>query len=71
MTKEKEGGATRVEISDAPTERVLSFDEALSLPQDKIQPGLKVKGKVSPFGGSWIYDPKSDELTLREPATKS
>lgn len=44
--------------------------EAKSLPREQIKQGLKVKGAVAPFGGSWRYEPGADELTLLEPPTK-
>ena len=34
------------------------------------KPATKVKGSVPPGGGSWIYDPVEDELTLVEEPTK-
>lgn len=48
----------------------IDFIEAKSLPHEQIKQGLKVKGTVAPFGGSWRYDPAADELTLIEPPTK-
>lgn len=71
MTRDKEATEVLPGGGNILPPRALSFDEARQLPQDKILPGLKVKGKISPFGGSWIYDPESDELTLREAPTRS
>jgi hypothetical protein len=44
--------------------RPLTVDEAKALPESERVAGLKVKGDVPPFGGSWSYDPAADELTL-------
>jgi hypothetical protein len=47
----------------------MTFDEARLLPNEKRVSGLKVSGSQPAFGGSWIYDPEADELTLQEPPT--
>ena len=47
----------------------MTKDEARNLPEKDKVPGLKVQGKQPAFGGSWIYDPVADELTLQGPPT--
>jgi hypothetical protein len=47
----------------------LSFHEARNLEGKDRVVGIKVKGNVMPFGGSWSYDKNADELTLTEPPT--
>ena len=50
--------------------RPLEFHEARNLEEKHRAVGLKVKGKVMPFGGNWSYDKDADELTLTEAPTK-
>jgi hypothetical protein len=51
--------------------RPLTVDEAKALPEDKRVEGLKVKGAVMPFGGSWKYDKDADVLTLTEAPSRT
>jgi hypothetical protein len=63
----KEQGAKSGSVLHAPSS--MPFDQAKNVSVKERVAGLKVKGSVAPFGGSWSYNKDADELTLTMPPT--
>jgi len=48
----------------------MTYDEAQQLTSEQRTAGIVVDGSAPPFGGSWSYDPGTDQLTLDEAPTQ-
>jgi hypothetical protein len=48
----------------------MTYEEAQQLTSDERTAGIVVDGNLPPFGGSWSYDPGTNQLTLVEEPTQ-